>query len=207
MNILITGCGSVGSALANILSERGHDVSIVDRNPDNFQLLSNDFSGITVAGVPIDQDVLKKAGIQGCDALVATSSDDNMNLMVSQMAKEIFGVKKVLARVYDPRREEVFTSFGLPTVCPTNLTVDSVISILTNRDEVQHLTWGSSTLSFALLEVPKQYNGEKMRSIPLASGEAVIGVLHENGQTTLVANVSDYTVYDTDKLIVAKVVD
>jgi len=207
MNILIVGCGSVGASLASILSRRGHDVSIVDRNQERFELLDNDYTGLTVSGVPIDQDVLKRAGIQGCDALVACSSDDNMNLMVSQMAKELFGVKKVLARVYDPRREEVFTSFGLPTICPTNLTVDSVVSILTNRQEVQHLTWGSSTLSFATIDVPKQYNGDKVRSIPLAGGECLIGVLHESGQTTLVANVSDYTVYSTDKLIVAKVVD
>ncbi|MEG0570900.1 MAG: NAD-binding protein, partial [Oscillospiraceae bacterium] len=105
MNIMVVGCGKVGSRLALALCEDGHDVSVVDRYESSFELLGSAFSGFTTIGVPIDQDVLKRAGIEDCDAVAAVSSDDNVNIMVSQLAHEIFKVPTVLARIYDPKRE------------------------------------------------------------------------------------------------------
>lgn len=106
----------------------GHAVSIVDRSPWAFDRLDDDFTGYTVEGIPIDGDVLKEAGIEGCDILVAVTNDDNINLMVGQMAKEIFGVPKVLARLYDPRRRDVYSQMGLHVVCPTSTTTDNILS-------------------------------------------------------------------------------
>lgn len=141
MNILIVGCGKVGSQLANVLSKMGHDVSIVDPDEERFSNLSDEFAGYTVTGVPIDQDVLRKAGIEGCEALAAVSNDDNMNVMVCQIASEIFHVPKVLARIYDPARGDVFSHFGLHTVCPTNLSVDALYSMLTDGTELKICIW------------------------------------------------------------------
>lgn len=207
MNILVIGCQNVGSRLASSLSKLGHDVSVIDQHEESFLSLDNDFSGITVAGVPIDQDVLKRAGIEGCDALAAVTSDDNVNVMVSQLAKEIFNVPKVLARVYDPRREDVFSHFGLHTICPTNLTVHSVISILTDRDEIKHLTFDSSTLAFTTVKVPKRFSGFKVSKIDVDEDESLLGVIHQDGKMTLLSSGNDFTVYSTDRLVLVKIVD
>ena len=96
------------------------------------KLLRNFLTPLPV-GVSIDQDVLRHAGIEGCDVVIAVTRDDNTNLMVAQLARDIFGVPKVISRVSDPRREEVFSSFGLSTICPTNLTVASVVAALDDR--------------------------------------------------------------------------
>ena len=105
MNVLIIGCGKVGSHLADTLCQLGHDVSIIALNRENFDLLSDDFSGLTIQGVPIDLDILRQAGIEECDALAAVTEDDNTNIMVCQIAREIFNVPKIVARIFDPLRE------------------------------------------------------------------------------------------------------
>lgn len=207
MNILIIGCQNVGSTLANSLSRLGHEVSIVDQHMESFRYLDSDFTGITVAGVPIDQDVLRRAGIEGCDAVAAVTSDDNINVMVSQLAKEIFNVPKVLARVYDPRREDVFSHFGLHTICPTNLTVNSIVSILTDRDEIKHLTFDASTLAFTTVRVPKRFSGFKVSKIDVGEDEVLLGVLHHDGNITLLSSGNDFTVYATDRLVLVKNVE
>ena len=96
MNILVVGCGKVGSNLAGILSNQGHDVSVVDRNEEDFDLLPKDFDGFTTIGFPVDLDVLKKAGIESCDAVCAVTPNDNINIMTCEVAKEIFKVQKFL---------------------------------------------------------------------------------------------------------------
>ena len=92
MNILIIGCGKVGSRLADVLCQLGHDVAIIAQKRESFDLLSDDFSGFTIQGVPIDLDILRQAGIEGCDAIAAVTEDDNTNIMVCQIAREIFNV-------------------------------------------------------------------------------------------------------------------
>mgnify|MGYP000052387887 CR=1 FL=1 len=117
MNILIVGCGRVGRRLVHVLERLGHDVSVLDEDAANLALLNElepPFSGMAVAGVPIDGDVLRSAGIEACDAVAAVTKDDNINLMVAQIARELFGVKHVIARVAEPSRKEVYTErFGL----------------------------------------------------------------------------------------------
>ena len=121
MNILIVGCGRVGRRLVHVLERLGHDVSVLDEDAANLALLNeleSPFSGMAVAGVPIDGDVLRSAGIEACDAVAAVTKDDNINLMVAQIARELFGVKHVIARVAEPSRKEVYTErFGLRIVC------------------------------------------------------------------------------------------
>ncbi len=206
MNILVVGCGKVGSRLACSLSRAGHDVSIVDRNAEHFELLDDDFSGITVSGVPIDQDTLRHAGIEGCDAVAAVTQDDNINVMVSQLASEIFNVPKVLARIYDPQREDVFSHFGLRTVCPTKLTVEAVSSMLMDAGEMKNVTFDSADVSFSTIKVPKGYSGKRIHDIPSGENEAVFGVLHSDGSMSLVTKDNNFKIYDTDRLVIAKVI-
>ena len=129
MNILIIGCGKVGSRLADVLCQLGHDVAIIAQKRESFDLLSDDFSGFTIQGVPIDLDILRQAGIEGCDAIAAVTEDDNTNIMVCQIAREIFNVPRIVARIFDPLREDIFSRFDIQSVCPTNITVSSVYAM------------------------------------------------------------------------------
>lgn len=121
MYVIIVGCGRVGATLATSLSQEGHAVVVVDRNQDSFRRLGDEFSGTTVVGNAIDEDVLKSAGIERADAFVTATSGDNTNLMVAQIAQKIYGVRRVVARCYDPVRSDAYEAFGLQTVCPTTV--------------------------------------------------------------------------------------
>lgn len=136
MNILIVGCGRVGANLVRQLDEAGHDVAVLDDEVDSLKRLSEfddyDFTGVGVVGVPIDVDVLRKAGIETCDAVAAVTNNDNINIMVAQIARDIFHVKKAVARVSDPSCNRTFREqFQLDTVCPTDLTVQAALNELT----------------------------------------------------------------------------
>lgn len=121
MRVVIMGCGRVGAELARLLSRDGHDVSIMDINPTAFQRLPADFRGRRVVGNGIDQDALRRAGIEGADAFVAVTQGDNRNIMSAQIAKHIFGVPRVVCRIYDPIREEIYHTLGLRTISPTTV--------------------------------------------------------------------------------------
>ena len=206
MNILIVGCGKVGSRLASYLSRVGHDVSIIDRNPENFDGLDNDFTGFTVAGVPIDQDVLREAGIEACDTLAALTQDDNTNIMVSEIAKELFHVPKVLARVYDPARVDIFAKFGITTICPTDLTVTAVSSMLLDRRESKFITFGSSVVSFSYVDIPPQFIGRRLGEVPLDHKELVLGLLHEDELLELRVD-GNTLIREGDRMIFATLVE
>lgn len=206
MNILIIGCGKVGARLAISLSREGHDVSIVDRYEDSFSMLGNDFEGFKTCGIPIDQDVLRRAGIENCDALAAVSSDDNVNIMVSQLAHDLFNVPTVLARIYDPRRENVFSHFGLHTVCPTNLTVSAIRSAIIEKDSPQVINFGSHTITFVTEEVPKSMIGELASDIYLESSQSLYGILHPDLSLTLYQG-QKIRLLSGDKVIISNIVD
>jgi trk system potassium uptake protein TrkA len=120
MKVVIVGSGRFGATLANRLSREGHAVTIVDILSEAFEkYLDADFTGQTVLGDGIDEDVLKEAGIETADAFVAAAHGDNHNLMAAQIAKIIYGVKRVVVRCNDPVRRETFEELGLVTVCPS----------------------------------------------------------------------------------------
>ncbi len=121
MKAIIMGCGRVGAQIASMLDSEGHDVTVIDIEPSSFRRLPSTFKGRAMVGNGIDQDVLIRAGIQGIDAFAAVTQGDNRNVMAAQIAKHIFNVPKVVCRIYDPIREEVYHSLGLETVSPTTL--------------------------------------------------------------------------------------
>ncbi len=121
MKIVILGCGRVGSTLATMLDQSGHEVSIIDFSSEAFQRLNPDFRGETIPGNGVDEEILIRAGIKEADAFAAVTNGDNRNIMASQIAKEIFNVKKVMCRIYDPIREETFRELGMETICPTKV--------------------------------------------------------------------------------------
>lgn len=209
MNILIIGCGKVGSRLADTLCQLGHDISIISTRRESFDLLSDDFSGFTIQGVPIDLDTLRQAGIEGCDAVAAVTEDDNTNIMVCQIAREIFNVPKIIARIFDPLREDIFSRFDIQSVCPTNITVSSVYAMLTNRTQTRHLTVGNEVMSVSTTKVPTELVGmtiaDAARSL---QPESLIAVVDNTGEIIMVVDVllksdNHYTLCEHDKLLIA----
>lgn len=122
--IVIVGCGRLGSHLANQLSRDGNSVVVIDRDEATFNDLSSDFSGFRIEGDATQRAVLQEAKLKKADILIATTHEDNVNLMVAQVALKIFGVPHVLARVFDPKREEVYAQLGVDTICPTSVAAD-----------------------------------------------------------------------------------
>lgn len=198
MQIIVIGCGKVGSRFAQVLSEEGHDVVIVDRDSNSFKILDPDFEGITITGVPIDQDVLKKAGIETADVLAALTPDDNINIMVSQVAKEIFKVPKVIARIYDPAREEVFHQFGLTTICPTKMTVEAIKSMVVDETKTSLHNIGNTTLVYNYVKVPSSYYGKKISLVVPKDNSFVFGIIHNGG---FYFSNEDVTVSEGDTLV------
>lgn len=135
MYIIVAGCGKVGANLARRLSDCGHDVAVIDRDEKSFEQLGSGYNFLTITGIPIDEDVLKAAGIESADALAAVTSDDNTNIMVSQIARQLYRVPTVITRSYDPERAEVLESLGLDAICTTVLAVDRFFDRLTREDE------------------------------------------------------------------------
>ena len=119
MHVVIVGCGRVGSGLARDLVTQGFDVAIIDESPDAFHLLGDDFPGEFVVGRALDWDSLRRAGIKDAIAFVACTDGDNTNIVIAQIAQKKYGIKCVVARVYDPLRAELFQQVGIRTVCPT----------------------------------------------------------------------------------------
>lgn len=121
MNVVIMGCGRVGAQLAAMLDEDGHKVTILDTEPYSFRRLPANFRGEALVGDGTDEDSLKRAGIEEADAFVAVTQGDNRNVMAAQIAKHVFNVPKVVCRIYDPLREELYHILGLETISPTTV--------------------------------------------------------------------------------------
>jgi trk system potassium uptake protein TrkA len=126
MRVVIMGCGRVGSRIATLLDQSGNAITVIDTDSRAFRRLPAGFAGETVIGTGIDEDVLRKAGIEEADAFIAVTNGDNRNIMAAQVARLIFEVPMVICRIYDPVREDTYRRLGLTTVCPTT-TISAII--------------------------------------------------------------------------------
>ncbi len=201
MQIIVIGCGKVGSRFAQVLIDDGHEVVIVDNDVNAFKVLDPEFNGITITGVPIDQDVLKRAGIETADAVAAVTPDDNINIMICQVAKEIFKVPKVIARIYDPAREYVFHQFGLQTICPTKITVEVIKSMVIGEPDTSLHTIGNTVLTYNYVKAQNGHLGKKLSSVKLTPNSFVLGII-QNGSFYF-AN-EDIIISQGDTIIVAQ---
>ena len=121
MKVVIMGCGRVGARLAELLAADGHTVTILDTDAYSFRRLPPEFSGTVLIGSGADEETLKKAGIEGADVFVALTQGDNRNVMAAQIAKHIFNVPRVICRIYDPLRQELYETLGIETFSPTTI--------------------------------------------------------------------------------------
>lgn len=128
LNIIVIGCGRVGSQLASMLSESGNNVSCIDRSADAFVNLGRNFNGSTIQGIGFDEDVLIRAGIEECDVLAAVTNLDNVNLMCVEVANKLFDVPHVIARLYNPDHERAYMQLGIDYVCGTSLVAEDIFA-------------------------------------------------------------------------------
>ncbi|MEI6453125.1 MAG: TrkA family potassium uptake protein [Actinomycetota bacterium] len=176
MHIVVAGCGRVGSGLAITLAEQGHSVAVIDRNAKAFKRLGVGFSGSTVIGSSFDRMVLQSAGIRDADGLAAVSNGDNTNILTARIARENYGVKNVVARIYDPRRAMIYKKLGIPTVATVTWTVDQVERWLSPERTTE--LWNDSSGKLMLIEriLPSSWAGASLKTLEELSGARLVAV-------------------------------
>ena len=132
---VVVGCGRLGAGIADTLYDEGEDVVVVDKDKDSFRKLSSSFGGLSVEGNGMDLDILDSVELIRADTLIAVTDNDNVNIMISQLAKEVFNVRKVIARLSDPQRSCIYQDFGIETICPSVLSARQVDLILNRGTE------------------------------------------------------------------------
>jgi len=175
MYVIIVGCGRVGSELAKLLSSEGHNVVVIDRSQTSFERLGRTFNGLTLVGNGFDLELLKTAGITQAGAFCAVTNGDNTNLVAAQVAKKIFNVPKVIARVYDPKRANVYKALGLDVISGTILFASML------RDKIVESRFSSyliesGELGVLEIEAGKDLKGKSISQINLA-GELIVATI------------------------------
>ena len=150
-NVIVVGCGRVGSQLASMLSDNGANVCVIDLKADAFANLGHNFNGSTVQGVGFDEDTLVKAGVDECDVMAAVTQSDNANLMCAEVASRLFGVPHVIARLYNPDHERAYMQLGIDYVCGTSLVAEDIFSKVVSGHGAHIDTFGEfEVLRFSL---------------------------------------------------------
>jgi trk system potassium uptake protein TrkA len=144
VKIVVMGCGRVGARIASILDHNGHQVTVVDTDSRAFRRLPAGFTGGTVIGTGIDEDVLREAGIEEAVAFIAVTNGDNRNIMAAQVAQLVFNVPEVICRIYDPVREDIYRRLGLTTVCPTTTVSALILDHVIGADDTRGVRGGGA---------------------------------------------------------------
>jgi trk system potassium uptake protein TrkA len=179
MYVIIVGCGRVGSELAKLLSSEGHNVVVIDKNSESFSRLGKKFNGLTLAGGAFDQKILKEAGIEKADAFCCVTNGDNTNIVSSQVAKKIFKVPKVIARVYDPQRAEIYQTLGLSIISGTRLFAAMIRDKLIEEKFSSYLL-DASEFGMLEIDVTEKIRGKTVLEINMASEFLVVAVVKNN---------------------------
>ncbi len=173
MRVVVMGCGRVGASLADALCRIGHEVAVIDSDPTAFNRLSPEFSGERVQGMGFDREVLLRAGIERADAFAAVSSGDNSNIISARVAREMFGVQRVVARIYDAKRAAVYERLGIPTVATVPWTTDRLLNTLTHETETTKWRDPTGTVAVCEAELHEGWVGHAVTSLEEATGARV----------------------------------
>ncbi len=176
MKVIIMGCGRVGAQVAMLLSRIGHAVTIIDSDPAAFSRLGDDFHGKIVRGVGFDKDILLQAGIEEADAFVATSPSDNANVIAARIARNIFMVPRVVARLYDPRRAEIYRRLGLVTISTTTWGAERITELLTHSNLNPIISFGGGEVALITLEIPPMLVGHQVKDLAIPGEVMVISI-------------------------------
>lgn len=176
MRILVIGCGRMGAGLAQRLEEQGHALTVVDSDAAALARLAPTFRGELIRGDGMDRDILEHAGITQADGLAAVSGSDEVNVVVARMARQIYHVPQVTARIYDPRKAEIYRRLGLQTVAPVTWGIARMAESLTIREVNTMFSLGSGAIEIIELQLPAQLAGRTVRDVVVPGSIDIIAV-------------------------------
>ncbi len=177
MRLIVVGCGRVGTYLSRSMSAEGHEVIVVDKNPASFKRLGREFSGRIVTGVGFDQDVLREAGIERADAFAAVTNGDNSNYIAASVARDLFRVPQVVARIYDPQREAVYRELGIRTISSTSWAVHTIKRILTSSELDAMVQFGSGEVELTEVPISGRLVGRYVRDLAVPGEIAPVAIV------------------------------
>ena len=176
MKVIIMGCGRVGEQLARLMVTEGHQVVVIDQEASALERLGPDFKGQRIAGIGFDRDVLIKAGIEAADAFAAASSSDNANILAARIARNIFHVPRVVARLYDPQRAEIYRRLGMLTISSTTWGAERIRELITSAEIDPVHSFGSGEVSLVNIDVPAQLVGRMVKDLTISSEISVVAI-------------------------------
>lgn len=176
VHVVVVGCGRVGSGLAIRLVEQGHTVAVIDKAPRAFRRLPEEWPGTRVVGSGFDRADLDEAGAQRAGALAAVTSGDNSNILTARIARESYGIANVVARIYDPRRAEIYQRLGIPTVATVTWTIDQVMRRLLPETVVGEWSDPSGRIVLAERVLPDHWAGRRLAGLEEADRFRLVAV-------------------------------
>jgi trk system potassium uptake protein TrkA len=184
MRVLIIGCGRMGAGLAQVMSLRGHFVTVIDKDPNAFRRLPPNFKGQTVVGVGFDRDVLRTAGIEQTDALAAVTASDEANVVAARIARQIFKVPKVVARLYDPAEAEAYDRLGLENIAPVSWGVSKIADLLSHSNLDVETSLGTGQVNLVVATLPPMLEGKTVNMLTIPAEVHVVAITR-SGRTFL----------------------
>ena len=203
MRVIIVGCGRVGSELTIQLGKAGHDVTIVDKRRSAFDRLPPGFEARTIVGLGFDRELLVEAGVKEADAFISVTNGDNSNIVSARVAREYFHVPKVIARIYDPRRAEIYERLNIPTVATTTWGVKQILLMLSHeREEIKESLAGGDLFRMRL-DITPHLVGKPVRSLNV-DGKILVAGVDRGGHGFIPVGSSSFQEGDVVHLILHK---
>jgi trk system potassium uptake protein len=182
MKIIVMGCGRVGSQVSLLLARQGHDVTVIDHDDNSLARLGQDFKGRVVHGLGFDRNVLIDAGVETAEGFIAASSSDNANIVAARTARNIFRVPRVVARLYDPVRAEVYQRLGLATISSTQWGAERIVEVITHTDLDVLQVFGEGGTTMIRIEVPSRLIGYRVSQMNIP-GEVLVTAITRDDHT------------------------
>jgi trk system potassium uptake protein len=176
MKIIVIGCGRVGAKLAQLLSQKGNQIVVIDNDPAAFERLGKGFKGSTVVGVGFDRDILIAAGIERADGLAAVMESDEANVIAARIAMQMFRVPRVVARVYEPRKAEIYRRLGIQTLSPVSIGVEYFADLLSHSPTDSAAPLGNGDANLINVEIPHLFCGRRVSDMNVPAEVNVIAI-------------------------------
>ncbi len=201
MRVIVMGCGRVGEQVSRLMAAEGHEVVVIDRDPNTLARLGADFKGRKVRGVGFDRNVMIEAGIEQADAFAATSTSDNANIVAARIARQIFRVPRVVARLYDPRRAEIYRRLGLLTISSTTWGAERIRELLLHSELDPAFTFGHGEVCVVSVEAPALLVGRIVKDLNVP-GEISVAAITRQGRAFIPTSGSEFRAADLIHLLV-----
>lgn len=202
MKIIVMGCGRVGGQASLLFAKLGHSVTVIDHDANALSRLGADFKGRVVRGLGFDRIVLLEAGIQTAEAFVAASSSDNANIVAARIARNFFGVPRVVARLYDPLRAEIYQRLGLTTISTTGWGAERIVEVVTHTEMDVVPLFRDNGTAMVRMEIPLHLVGHSVQQLNVPS-EVMVTAITRNDHTFIPISGSDFREGDVAYILVS----